>query len=456
MNRFIFTGMLAAAVLFTLRCTTKTAEEANEGGKRKAIAPPFSGVDVPFQAFEVNALEETTLSFRNTDIHIPAACFTDMQGNPVQGKVDLQYREFHNAAEILASGITMQYDSAGHTSHFQTAGMFEINAKANGQQLKIADGKAITVNMASAVEGNDYNSYHLDTAACNWSFKSTTASTPIAASQEEFGAPLAEPVKPQEYNPSAYTFDLDVNVKKFPELKDLSGLMWQYAGNSKETDPERNPGMTSREWSDVKLEAIAGQKGVYNLVLSDGAVTFTTVARPVLRGKAFEKAMKRFESNMAAYTAAIDQRQAQRRAERTYDAQMKVSRAFAVSSFGVYNYDRNYHNSEAIRFAADFDFGKAAVKDEEVMVFLITGDGRALINFPYTNWKLFSFVPADDNKMVAVLPGNKVAVFTQKQFDKVADEFEAGSANNSYVFNMKVLDAPIASTDQLIKLVESL
>ncbi|NJN77433.1 MAG: hypothetical protein HC803_03155 [Saprospiraceae bacterium] len=65
----------------------------------------------------------------------------------MKGKVDISYREFHDAAAIIASGIPMT-NSEGD-KYMETAGMFEINGSQNGQEVGIADDKEIEVKMGS-------------------------------------------------------------------------------------------------------------------------------------------------------------------------------------------------------------------------------------------------------------------------------------------------------------------
>lgn len=133
------------------------------------IKQPFKNVNVPFHDFVLNASEEKTIELENgTSISIPANSFVDANGKMVSGEVNFQYREFHTAADIIASGIPMVYDSAGIKIQFESAGMFEINAKQGDKQVYIANGKNLQVSMASFKAGNNFNFYALDTLEKNW------------------------------------------------------------------------------------------------------------------------------------------------------------------------------------------------------------------------------------------------------------------------------------------------
>ena len=83
-------------------------ETTSEFAKQN-IAPPLEAVDVAFKNFEIKNGEAQTFQLENgTSIEIPANAFVDANGQPVTSTVNIGYREFHNAAEILASGIPMK------------------------------------------------------------------------------------------------------------------------------------------------------------------------------------------------------------------------------------------------------------------------------------------------------------------------------------------------------------
>ena len=68
----------------------------------QAVAPPFEGIDVPYQNFTVSAEEDQVLELENgTSIEIPANAFVDQEGKPVKGIVDIKYREFHTVTVLV-------------------------------------------------------------------------------------------------------------------------------------------------------------------------------------------------------------------------------------------------------------------------------------------------------------------------------------------------------------------
>ncbi len=127
------------------------------------VQPVFSKTDVPFNHFVVDTEVGGTIKLPNgTKLNIPQNAFVDKNNQPIEGKVQLHYREFHEAAQILASGIDMTYDSAGITQQFESAGMFELRGFQQENPVFIAPDKNIEVKMASFVAGNDFRFYYYD------------------------------------------------------------------------------------------------------------------------------------------------------------------------------------------------------------------------------------------------------------------------------------------------------
>ena len=165
-----FVGRVAAVILllivgyWVLFKNTDASTQANEK-LPIAFSSPFdkNTIDVQFNAWEMDAGKARVFKLKNgSNIHVPASAFVDKYGRKVKGKVEIKYREFHNAADIIASGIPMHYDSAGTRYHFESGGMFEIRGNQNGEPVYLANNKAIDVNMVSYNKDKNFNHYYLD------------------------------------------------------------------------------------------------------------------------------------------------------------------------------------------------------------------------------------------------------------------------------------------------------
>jgi hypothetical protein len=102
------------------------------------IAPPISRLNVPYTSYKVKSEQGATLKHSsNSKIIIPKKAFVNKQGQDIIGDVEIKYREFHNQADIIASGIPMAYDSAGVQSTLESAGMIDIKGYQNGEPVFI-------------------------------------------------------------------------------------------------------------------------------------------------------------------------------------------------------------------------------------------------------------------------------------------------------------------------------
>jgi hypothetical protein len=86
-------------------------------------------------------------------------------------------------------------------------------------------------------------------------------------------------------------------------------------------------------------------------------------------------------------------------------------------------------------------------------VYLITGDGRVVVGLPNQDWNRLRVDLKADNKMLAVLPNNKVALFPQSAFEEQEDAIRAAKSKD-YQFNMSVQERDVSSLDDLQALLE--
>jgi len=129
------------------------------------------------------------------------------------------------------------------------------------------------------------------------------------------------------------------------------------------------------------------------------------------------------------------------------EAELNTIRRFSINNFGIYNWDRLIKNESSIRFAAKFEFD-IPVEYSNINVFLITDiNGPAVIKYNKSNWDNFAIDPRFPNKLMAILSGNKVAIFKQEEFEKL--DFEKISTQKEHTFEMTIIDEPITDLSQL-------
>ena len=165
--------ILVIALLLSTGCSLqKTAETIETTEQLPLIAPPILELDPEYTINKLNATKGGVLTyFSGTKITFPENALTDSAGNPIQGEVEVKYREFHDAIDILLAGIPMNYESAGETRYMETAGMFEILAFQNGKEVFIAPEKKVEVRMASYEADNNYSFFRLnESGKRGWEF----------------------------------------------------------------------------------------------------------------------------------------------------------------------------------------------------------------------------------------------------------------------------------------------
>jgi len=420
-----------------------------------AVAPPIQGVDVPFKTYKIKPKEATTLETETgTTIEIPADAFVDENGNPIQEEVEIKFREFHDATDIIASGIPMHDPETGQ--YMETAGMFEINGQlANGQEVFVKGDKNINVNLASYNEKENFNFYELGKNNCRWKDLGTAeakVNTRKKNRLKKLDNELKVNQKPRKRSEvENYVFDLDVNYQRFPELKPYRGVVWEYA--NKGPNPEKNEWIFTKDWDEVKLEKDAAS-GFFSLILQNGEEQFKTTVRPVLDGDDYEKALAQFKQNKTAQVTAIQKAQAQERAR--LEKQADLVRSFNVGGFGIYNWDI-WKDRSRTRCQPEIMVENQAVETtlgtKGVSYFLVTGDRRSVVRYSNATLSRFSFNPHDKNILLALTNDGTIAMFTAQDFDNL--DIQAIQADpKKALFNMATTTMQVESLDDLDSVID--
>ncbi len=417
----------------------------------KGVLPPFENVDVPFSTYIVDADKGKTIQTETgTVIIIPKGAFKDANGKPVTGNVEVTYREFHDAAAIIASGIPMT--NAEGDKYMETAGMFEINGSQSGQSIAIAADKAIEVKMGSFVEGENFDFFYFDKKSCNWENKGTSKPEKNIVKLEKINnLPKVpnQPIKPKKYEEDAFVFDLDINYESFPELRAYHDVIWQYAGSGK--NPKENKWVFQENWATIDVKSITPESGTYQLTLKNNKNSFTTNITPVLKGLNYENAIAAFQKKNEDYQRLKTERIEE---EKRVSGEASLVRSFQVSQFGIHNWDI-WKNPNRRRCIANFDFDQEEINDiHKISVFLVTGSQRSVVRYSPNDFNKFSFDPNDDNLLIAVLPDNKLAYFKTSDFAKI--NLSSIKEDKIYTFKMKINSTTVASIDDLEKIIDSL
>ncbi len=422
----------------------------------------LKGFKVLVNQFELNAEKESSfMTEKGSKINIPAKAFRYQNGKPVEGKVKLTFQEYHTPGEIMASGIPMVYETpGGEKQQFESAGMFDIRAFQNGEELELADGKKIDIELATANKGT-FNFYAFEDDKMNWKLKDTDckpfANPEIAKQAEELKKieenPAQKPKKPIAYKPSDKLFDIFVNLQKHPEFAAVNGVMCKYTGTDAKADPGNNPKVFDKSYELVSMYPLEGEALDYDLAFVKGKDTLNVQAAPVFQGKLMTRKEKEFAAKMQAFNEQLVKadklkKQAKRETE--------LLRKFAIDKMGIYNCDRQFKDADAIPLLASFDFGGKIKPEDEayVNVFLVPSKKNVVIRYDQESFSAFAINPKENNRMVAILPDNTVFMLSDKDIRSL--NINPGSNGKKVTFKMKPYPNKVTAPQKLDEILASL
>jgi hypothetical protein len=318
------------------KTTTLKDQNKNSTPNTRFVNAPFEKLKVNNTSYKVDNAKGAEIKHpTGSKIKIPKSSFVNKAGEEITGEVEILYREIHDQAEIIASGIPMRYDSAGKEFTFESAGMFEIKGYQNGEPVFIKHDKPLTVEFNSVQTEDHFNQYELDTVARNWTY--LKRDNPVVPTQIQPPNPaeakkelkkleqkyepaiaaipkridsvkvvytkkidkLEKPSQPAKPNKSAGRpqFELDVDYKEFPELSAFKNAVFEIGTESTNYKPD----MKNITWSSAEIEE-GPKKGVnYILVLKLKQRVEKLVVYPVLSGTDFAEASKKYEEKFEKY-----------------------------------------------------------------------------------------------------------------------------------------------------------
>lgn len=338
-NVFLVT-VAALALIMQLDKPEQNPSSESSSRQTSFINPPIKGFNIDYSNYIVNSSKGRELIYKTgSKIIIPNDAFVDENNRPVDGDIEIRYREFHDAVDFFVSGIPMTYDSAGVKYHFESAGMMEILAFKNGKPIFMHPEKKIQVEMASKFTGTNYNLYYLDSSKKNWqcegkdmvipaiekdmqTFEQADRSDTLSPKEktehevkqveqkmEKIKSDIAElkrtiPVEPKKMDKKRYTFNIEVDPKEFPELAVYKNAQFEVGEENKNFSSK----MYKITWESASLsEKVKGKS--YNLTLTKGTEKHDFIVYPVYDGKSYEDAMKIYKNKFEEYQVKLKERQ---------------------------------------------------------------------------------------------------------------------------------------------------
>lgn len=305
--------MLANKIILCLLAITFVC--CNQANKQKDVSkedffqPPIANANVSYSKYSVGAGKADTIFHTSGSILLfPENAFVDKDGNIVEGKVDIQYREFSTPLDIFLSGINMHYDSANTKNIFESSGMWELLAYKDREPVFVNPKNKPTLHYLSNSGDIGHNVYFTEPLTKKWIYDSPSYPVVVEKKQavtvieedaiNKLNTGMATPIKPQKANNLSPVINVMVDKNDYPELAHYNNLKFQIDLK----DNNFNPKDTSEDWNNVELQK-SKTTGKYILKFSSKQKIVIYNSTPVLEGGDYEKAIKIYDQNLKLFQA---------------------------------------------------------------------------------------------------------------------------------------------------------
>ncbi len=437
MKTQIVIGCLLVASVLNVGCDSRQLVNQQE----KAVNRPLKEVETPIHVLQVDPTKGGEFHFKTgTVLQIPEHAFVDKNGQTIKDPVVIELEEFHSASDIFLSGITMHYEQNGEDESFESAGMFRIDGSCNGQEIEVAQGKTIGVQLASATKDNNYDFFQLNEKTAKWERLSSTFATEnqtkkaLSDSIQQAVKSTLKSTIPDLPEKGALVLDIDVDYRKYPQLRDFYGLAWQVESseNAKE--------ISDVQWDYSSLVSTGSGINDFKLRLSNNSVIKEVKVQPVISRE--ERA--RLEKEYAKARVEVEKAKsiALENANNEYNKMYEFQRNLSVNGFGIYNCDRVIQYEQPVAIQPIYKVN-GEVLNNSTNYYLISNDNSAVSQYG-------NAIKLDlnrKNSLLFVLPDGKVAYATNEQLNEVVEQTRKGKDNQS--IDLKTSLQPIKSPEDL-------
>ncbi len=463
-NAVIF---IAIFQLFILSCTKKQVWKPR---------PPVPGLETPYEVFRISADSGKNLSFPGgTTVSVPPLCFTDSLGNIVKGMITIRYREFHQATDILLSGIPMEFTSVGEKRFFNTAGMFEIRADQDNRSLEIAPGKNIGIRFGSKYNGQEYSFFYLNDQG-KWEFADypetqvNEEKTALREKLKKTFSALPFPLR-KDYFVFNYEWLLDVYLNydrekfyKNRNNKDIRKKLEAYGmkmfdvqvygevqfGNAyyhpaemlwKEIDRGDFPKWTetfqidwqriNNKWEIINYSLTKMEGKTYKIWLrGDKNRTFTKRMEMVMPlAKLLKMPASKWEEQYRQLKDKIEKE------EKQIDLMAETYRVISINRMGAYNFDKLMKQDNWFSVNAGYvDSEKRSPLQTDV--FIIFGDNSGYYQINAGKYAETMINPPSGHKIFSILPDKTLAVYPAGKLSAMASDSLRSQSDRHYTFEL--------------------
>ena len=369
------------------------------------------------QGFEFHGSNGTHLS-------IPKLAFIDKDGKTVNGKVKVKFREFHDAKSILLSGIPMQMNE-NRNEYMQSAGMMELRAYKDGNELSMKNRKSIKVNLAALNKVDEnFNLYFLDNDE-QWRETGKFQTDSNQFKIDSLAAIPSLPIFPKNPNPdsSDFVFALSMDLKNAPYLRSFKGVDWVMVKKNGEGNPYNE---LRTGWDRIKVKRTNKKENIFKIsffreVKRPGSEKhknekFSLNAIPALKGKELAKALEDYKSDLKKYETLLALKELE---EERLAMESDLVNTFEIGALGFWNCDRLQNTEILANGTYAFDFEDQFLSLVNIVkLYIVLNDQNGVLTYYNFNWSDMPFFINEDVEIFAVLPDLTVAYVSAQEYNK--------------------------------------
>lgn len=268
------------------------------------IRPLSETSDLAFEVYAIDPQKGGTILLNSgSEISIPKNAF-ETKSKEI---VEIRVREFKSKSEAFLAGIPMDY---GKNSAFESAGMIELRASQNDQEVVIKNDKPLDVTLALYKNPESFGFWYLNENSKKWEKKDALFKNPDLKDEKIDVKKCATSLKVVEQKSAICQTEIDkiesekpensllptlgtrklqieFNEKDFPELKGYKDIEFEYVNYSEEIAKI----LKSQTWTDVELKKQNDYLAIFKNAKGQQAVK----VRPVLKGKTLQDVQNQLE-----------------------------------------------------------------------------------------------------------------------------------------------------------------
>ena len=232
----------------------------------------------------------------------------------------------------------------------------------------------------------------------------------------------------------ALVLDIDVDYRKYPQLRDFYGLAWQVESseNAKE--------ISDVQWDYSSLVSTGSGINDFKLRLSNNSEVKEVKVQPVISRE--ERA--RLEKEYAKARVEVEKAKslALENANIQYNKMYEFQRNLSVNGFGIYNCDRVIQYEQPVAIQPIYKVN-GEVLNSFTNYYLISNDNSAVSQ--YSN--AIKLDLNRKNSLLFVLPDGKIAYATNGQLNEVVQQTRMGKEKQS--IDLRISSLPIKTPEDL-------